>query len=238
MEEALDGGNTTPGVVKSGDSVRRPRGRRSVFAARVLRDLNARGYRWAPQYLGVDDEGRDVLSFVEGATTSHPSERDERSYAAVGAMLRELHELTRGTELAAGGECIVHGDPGPFNVVMRGGMPVSLIDWDSTHAGDPLTDVGYAGWTWCIQAAGHVPVAEQARRLSEFANGYDPALPPDTLLAAVERAQLRIVQIEGRNADDPRLSDARRAHARAAVDWAANDHRVLDENRALFRQAL
>ncbi|MGN6204489.1 aminoglycoside phosphotransferase family protein [Humibacter sp.] len=238
MEEALEGGHTTPGVVKSGDSVRRPRGRRSVFAAKVLRELNARGYRWAPRYLGIDDQGRDVLSFVEGATTSHPSERDERSYAAVGRMLRELHELTRGSELAAGGECVVHGDPGPFNVVMRRGMPVALIDWDAAHAGDPLTDVGYAGWTWCIQAVGGVPVADQARRLSELVGGYGAALPPDTVLAAIERAQLHIVQVEQGNADDPGLSDTRRAHARAAVDWATNDHRVLEVNRNLFRQAL
>lgn len=238
MEEALEGGNTTPGVVKSGDSVRRPRGRRSMFTAKVLRDLNARNYHWAPQYLGVDEEGRDVLSFIEGATTSHPSERDERCYAVVGRILRELHELTRGTELAAGGACIVHGDPGPFNVIMRDGMPVALIDWDSAHAGDPLTDVGYAGWTWCIQAVGHVPVEEQARRLREFARGYDAALPPNALIDAVERAQLHIVQVEGRNMDDPSLSEARRAHARAAVEWAANDHRALEENRERFRQAL
>lgn len=238
MEEALVGGNTTPGVVKIDNSVRRPRGRRSVFAASVLRALNDGGYRWAPLYLGVDDQDRDVLSFVEGATTDHPTQRDERSYAAIGRILRELHDLTRGTELAAGGECVIHGDPGPFNVVMRDGMPVALIDWDSAHPGDPLTDVGYAGWTWCIQAAGNVPVHDQARRLGQLVRAYDPGLSAQTVLDAIESQQLHIIECEGANAANMALSDARRTHAYAAVDWAASDHRILQENLEVFRQAL
>lgn len=237
MEEPLEGGNTTPGVVKIGDSVRRPRGRGSVFAARVLEDLNARGYLWSPRYLGTDDEGRDVLAFVDGTTTTHPLERDERSYAAVGRMLRELHDLTRGTELASGGDCIVHGDPGPFNVVMRDGMPVALIDWDTVRAGDPLEDLGYAAWTWCIQPVHKVPVADQARRLRQLACGYDTALQADAVLAAVGRAQLHVIEAEARNADDPTLSAARRTHARAAIEWATSDRRVIEENRSLFEQA-
>lgn len=238
VEEVLTGGNTTPGVVKNGDTVRRPRERRSVFASRVLRELNDRGYRWAPRYLGVDEQGRDVLSFVDGATTDHPSQRDERCYAAMGRMLRQLHDLTRGSELAAGGACVVHGDPGPFNVVMRDGMPVALIDWDSAHPGDPFVDVGYAGWTWCIQAVGNVPLQDQARRLHEFVDGYDPALPAETVLEAIEGQQLRIIECESTNAADATLTDARRTHARKAVEWAANDRQVLQANRALFFHAL
>lgn len=238
MEEVLIGGNTTPGVVKNGDTVHRPRSRRSVFAAKVLRELNERGYQWAPRYLGIDEEGRDVLSFVEGATTDHPSQRDERSYATVGRLLRELHDLTRGSALAEGGICVVHGDPGPFNTVMSDGMPVALIDWDSAHPGDPLEDVGYAGWTWCIQSLGNVPVHDQARRLREFAAGYDPCLSAETVLDAIERQQFHIVECESANADDETLTDARRAHARSAVEWATDDHRVLEDNRALFARAM
>jgi aminoglycoside phosphotransferase (APT) family kinase protein len=238
MEELLAGGNTTEGVVKAGTTVRRPRGRRSVFASEVLRALNAAGFSWVPRYLGIDAEGRDTFSYIPGVTTDHLSQRDERSYAAFGGILRELHEFSRGTALASGGECLVHGDPGPFNVIMAEGMPVALIDWDSVHPGDPMEDIGYAGWTWCIQAVGNVPVVDQARRLRLLADGYHPELPGDVLIEAVFRSQDSIIGVEGANAGDQRLSDQRRRHARAAVEWADSCRSVLETNLQTFAEAL
>ncbi|NNC10473.1 aminoglycoside phosphotransferase family protein [Planctomonas sp. JC2975] len=237
-EEVLEGGRTTPGVVRIGDAVHRPRDHRSDFAARALQFLNTVGYPWAPRCLGIDDAGRDVFSYVEGATTEHPLQRDERSYAQMGRMLRRLHELTAGTEIALGGRCLVHGDPGPFNVVMVEGMPAALIDWDSVHPGDPMHDVGYAGWSWCITTSGNVPVSDQARRLAEFRDGYDITMPSQALLAAVEERQAAIIDAESRHAADPRLSDARRAHARAAVAWARGDRAIVAANLGVFLEHL
>ncbi|MEN2737256.1 phosphotransferase [Microbacterium sp. X-17] len=238
MEELLAGGNTTDGVVKAGQTVRRPRGHRSTFASEVLRTLNTAGVAWAPTYLGIDAEGRDTFSYIPGATTDHPSQRDERCYAAFGGILRELHEFSRGIPLASGAECLVHGDPGPFNVVMSEGMPVALIDWDSVHPGDPMEDVGYAGWTWCIYAVGNVPVVDQARRLRLFADGYDPELSAGVLLEAIFQCQDSIIRIEGENAGDERLSDQRRQHARAAAEWASSCREVLSTHLQIFAEAL
>ncbi|GAA2059239.1 aminoglycoside phosphotransferase family protein [Leifsonia soli] len=238
MEELLAGGNTTDGVVKAGRTVRRPRDHRSDFASEVLRTLNTAGIAWAPTYLGIDAEGRDTFAYIPGATTDHPSQRDERCYAVVGGILRELHEFSRGIPLASGAECLVHGDPGPFNVVMADGMPVALIDWDSVHPGDPMEDIGYAGWSWCIYATGNVPVADQARRLRQLARGYDPELPADVLIEAIFACQDSIIRIEGANAIDERLSDGRRNHARAAVEWASSCRGVLSSNIDVFHEAL
>jgi len=236
--EPLRGGNTTPGVMRVGDTVRRPRGRRSEFAGRALRQLHGLGFPWAPAYLGVDDYGCDMFEYVDGATTDHPSQRDERCYAAIGAILRRLHDDTRGHPIAAGGDCLVHGDPGPFNVVMREGMPRALIDWDSVHAGDPREDIGYAGWTWCVQSAGNVPVEDQARRLAQFRDGYDRTIREDELITMVIECQDRIIELESANAADDAMSDARRQHAITAVAWAKSDRRVVSANLELFRTAL
>lgn len=238
MEESLAGGNTTEGVVRAGRTVRRPRDHRSDFASEVLRTLNRAGVTWAPTYLGIDAEGRDTFSYVPGTTTDHPSQRDERCYAAFGRILRELHESTRGIPLASGAECLVHGDPGPFNVVMAEGMPVALIDWDSVHPGDPMEDVGYAGWSWCLYATGNVPIPDQARRLRQLREGYDPELPPDVLIEAIFACQDSIIRIEGANTRDERLSDQRREHARAAVEWAGSCREVLSSNLPTFAEAL
>ncbi|QHC67891.1 phosphotransferase [Rathayibacter sp. VKM Ac-2759] len=238
MEEALVGGNTTAGVVRIGDTVRRPRGPRSSFVAQLLRELNGAGLAWAPRHLGVDEKGRDSFSFVDGTTTDHPSQRDEAAYRRVETLLRELHESTRRSPLASGGACVVHGDPGPYNVIVTGGLPVALIDWDSAHAGDPLEDVGYAGWTWCVQSVGAVPVADQARRLRELVDGYGVDFSPEVVLSAVEDAQNRIIERESEILADAGASAARRAHASAAIEWASGDRAELRRHRGTFRSAL
>jgi hypothetical protein len=97
----------------------------------VLGFLEAAGYLYAPRYLGIDQAGRDILTYIPGQTTDHPSQRADGAYARGAVMLRELHDLTSGHPAAAGRECILHGDPGPFNTIFSGGRPVALIDWTS-----------------------------------------------------------------------------------------------------------
>ncbi|NBE91973.1 phosphotransferase [Nonomuraea sp. K271] len=137
-EEPLHGGHNATEVVRVGDTVRRARDSNAAFAARVLRHLESAGYPYAPRHLGIDERGRDVLGFITGATTDHPAQRAPGAYARGGRMLRELHEATAGHMLAAGRECVVHGDPGPFNTVFRDGLPVAFIDWSSCRPGDRL----------------------------------------------------------------------------------------------------
>jgi len=86
------GGDTTS-VAKIGDRVYRPRHANSDFVGRLLTSLEHSGFLAAPRYFGPDEQGRDIVSFIPGATTIHPSERDERSYAAVGRLVRQLHDL-------------------------------------------------------------------------------------------------------------------------------------------------
>jgi hypothetical protein len=238
MDEMLRGGNITPGVVRIGATVRRPRGPRADFGESLLRVLNAVGFRWAPRFLGRDDLGRDVLEFVDGSTTDHPSQRDERSYERFGAILRELHDVTRGDGLAADRECVVHGDPGPFNVVMRDGMPAAIIDWDSAHPGSALEDVGYAAWTWCVQSAGGVPIPDQGRRLRAFRDGYDRSMSPAELLRAIEAAHHALRDSEYAILADRAAPRQRRNHARAAVAWVEADSALLHAHRATFERML
>jgi aminoglycoside phosphotransferase (APT) family kinase protein len=152
-------------------------------------------------------------------------------------MLSELHRATAGHPLAADSECVVHGDPGPFNTIFDDGQPVAFIDWDSCRPGDRLDDLGYQAWTWCIQSLGNVPIKEQARHLRELRDGYGE-VRAERLLDAILRMQLLIVTAETTNLDDPRLTAARRRHAQAAVDWATNDHELVERHRDLLLTAL
>ncbi len=91
-EISLPRGDVTEGVVRVGDTVRRPRGRWSSSVAAYLRHLERVGFDGAPRFLGIDEQGRDVLEFVAGEVPGQPvveswaaTERGARRRGAVTA---------------------------------------------------------------------------------------------------------------------------------------------------------
>ena len=237
-EERLTGGRNTRDVVRVADTVRRSRGSGASFAAQLLTMLEAAGYAYAPRFLGRDEQDRDILTYVEGRTTDHPDGRAQGAYARGALMLRELHELTAGHELARGQECVMHGDPGPFNTIFADGVPVAFIDWDSARPGRRLDDFAYLAWTWCIQAEGNVPLPDQAAHLREIRDGYDPTLVAETLIDAIDARQSELIHLETINATNPALTAARQRNAEEAVRWATNDRTLVRQNRKLLLTAL
>jgi hypothetical protein len=56
----------SPGVVRVGDTVRRPIGPHTAAVHALLSYLHAAGFAGAPRPLGIDEQGREVLSFIPG----------------------------------------------------------------------------------------------------------------------------------------------------------------------------
>ena len=158
-ETPLHGGNQAAGVVRAGDTVRRPAQPWSP-AIRVLLDhLADAAPGIAPRHLGTDDRGRDILTFVDGTVGHYPLDDAMRSEAALVAsarLLRRYHDAT--VDLAVRDdlpwlyrvpdpgrrEVICHSDVAPYNVVYRNGLPAALIDFDHAGPGSRLHDLAYA----------------------------------------------------------------------------------------------
>ena len=149
-EVRLAGGAVTDGVVRVGNTVRRPAQRANQLMRDVLVHLAHAGFDAAPRWLGVDDQGRDVLTWIDGDTFTERSQmhpyigdppervmfRDDQVGAAM-RLLRRYHDTFED------GDVICHGDYGPWNLVWRRGMPVGVIDFDDVYRGDAADDVGY-----------------------------------------------------------------------------------------------
>lgn len=184
-EIPLTGGNVAAGVVRVGDTVRRPAGPWTPAVHALLDHLWSVGFRGAPRPLGIDDQGREVLTFVPG-TVPWPAHFDllepRERLARVGRLLRDLHDAAAGFTPppdarwnvlipADRDEQIVHHDPAPWNLVV--GDRWALIDWDSAGPGSRLWDVAYA-------VHGFVPLsahadwqrADAGPRLRAFADAY------------------------------------------------------------------
>lgn len=247
-EIRLPGGRITPGVVRVDDTVRRPRNQNSDWINRVLTRLEELDYPHAPRFRGIDDQDRDILTFIPGITTDHPSQRQPAAYRVGGQMLRRLHDLTRGDDLindwpadAGDRQCILHGDPGAYNTIFQHGLPVAFIDWDGAHPGNPVDDLAYMAWTWCIQSAGNVSISDQALHLRELSAGYDTrtvGLTAAVLLDHIIRAQQNLISAEQRVLDHPSSTPERKAHAAAAIAWATADRDMLQRKQAEFVAAL
>jgi hypothetical protein len=152
-ETPLAGGDVTEGVVRVGDTVRRPLGPHSPLVHALLAHLESAGFEGAPRFLGIDGAGREVLSYVHGEVAGRPRPpwiADESRLASVGRLVRAYDDaaasfipppaaLPDGQSDAEPGvppapayppELIGHVDITPENVVFRDGRAYALIDFD------------------------------------------------------------------------------------------------------------
>lgn len=155
-------GGTTPGVVRVGDTVRRPVHGRWRYVHAVLRHLEAVGFPGAPRVLGFDEQGREIVSYIEGRVIREAAELSEPQLRSAAELIRDFHDATAGTELADGGEVALHSDLGPHNTVFDGDRAAGLIDWDEgVRPGPRVCDVGHAVWCFADIGEGGGPIPAQ-----------------------------------------------------------------------------
>jgi len=190
-------------VVRCGDTVRRPTYEWSGSVHDLLGFLEQRGFKHAPRFLGFDDDGREVLSFLSGEAGAAGWAKvvPPEGLVAFAGLLASYHRVvadyrpagvlpwsTRPAVLAPG-QLICHGDFGPWNVVWDGRDPVGLLDWDHARPGDALDDVAYAAEhvvpfrddATCVDWLGFPTPPDRRRRLRIFAQAYgtEPAAIPE-----------------------------------------------------------
>ncbi|MFF4410598.1 phosphotransferase [Streptomyces sp. NPDC001404] len=187
-EQPLPGGMNPTGIVRVGNTVRRPAGPWTPAVHALLTHLHGVGFRAAPRPLGIDEQGREVLTYAPGKVIWRdgfglldPVAR----LARVGRLIREFHDAVADfvpppdacwqvVVPAEGDEIIAHHDLAPWNLVAEGGDGAwTFIDWDTAAPGSRLWDVAYA-------AHGFVPLsadrdlrrADAEARLRVFVDAY------------------------------------------------------------------
>jgi Phosphotransferase enzyme family len=170
-EEPLVGDGVTAGIVRIGDTVRRPVRPFTATIQAYLGHLRRAGFAGAPVPLGLDDQGREMLSFVPGDVPREPLPAETAGddvLAALARLIRELHEASQGwippPDAVWGGtprsgrpvpprvdvppELVSHRDYCPGNVVFRDGLPAALIDFDLAQPTTRVYDLANALFWW------------------------------------------------------------------------------------------
>jgi hypothetical protein len=155
-EHQLDGGIANAGqVVRVGPHVLRPSSPHSGSVHTFLRAVRQAGFDGASSPVGIDDDGRERLVFIEGEVPIAPYpawSRTDAALASVVRLLRGLHDaarwfdphgLTWDDRLAdpAGGTLVCHNDVELSNVVFRDGVAVALLDFEFAAPGRAVYDL-------------------------------------------------------------------------------------------------
>ena len=232
-EVELRGGTHGP-VVRVGNTVRRIPAPAAGAIHALLRHLEVVGFTGAPRSLGLDEQGREILTFIPGDVAVRLDEeplpdyvRSDGTLTQLGRMTREFHDATLGFEPPPSaewsylegaprhGEVICHNDLGPWNTVFRSGEPVAFIDWDGAAPAPRIWDVAYAVYRFvpfvpdqiCCSILGWDEPPDRLGRTEIFCNAY--GIESDEVFQTMERRiELMIaVGVAGNAAGNPRFGD-------------------------------
>jgi hypothetical protein len=193
-EERLEGGYAD-GAVRVGNTVRRLTGPWTPAVHALLAHLAGKGFTGAPQPLGFDEQGREVLTFLAGESVGQRKPRPAWVYAEdtldqVARWMRGCHQAAadfvpppgavwRGGGTWSPGLVIVHNDATIHNAAWDQGRLTGFFDWDFARPATPEWDLALAAFSWVplharwfAAAEGFTDFAGRPRRLGRFLRAY------------------------------------------------------------------
>lgn len=160
-EELLAGGNVSK-VFRSGNTVRRELKSNSKKIHALLKHLDNKGYDYSPKYLGIDEKGREVLSFIEGEAGNYPLKEymwSDDVLREIAKMLRLYHDSVSDfpfndswqslDNTPQHAEVLCHNDFAIYNIIFQNERPIGIIDFDVAGPGPRLWDIAYTLYT-CV----------------------------------------------------------------------------------------
>jgi Phosphotransferase enzyme family len=260
----LIGGEMTPGIVRIGDTVRRPVRPFTMTIQAYLAHLRSAGFTGAPVPLGIDDQGREVLSYVPGDVPHDPLPPEtagEEVLTALAHLVRRLHDAAQSWtpppdavwsflrtgpgHAAADGdlELVTHRDYCPGNVVFREGLPVALIDFDLARPTSRLYDIANAIYWWAPlrDPEDRAPAfikADIPCRVTVFADAYGMTAEQRRQLVPMARRLIHRFHMSARVSAELDPVFRRVWESRAKDGWSRKEAWIKDEGPAIAAQLL
>ncbi len=190
-EEILSGGNMNA-PIRKGQLIYKEATAGSQTIHELLTYVRLRGIDWSPESLGINSEGKHVLTYIEGEVP-HDTPHwlwEEEILCQVAEKLRQWHDATAGYDKKGNWllendeeqEVICHNDFAPYNCVFQDRKLVGVIDFDVCSPGSRLWDIAYTAYRFIpilpvepVDASGDVSPFSYERmldRLEQFLKVY------------------------------------------------------------------
>ncbi|WP_041060208.1 phosphotransferase [Jeotgalibacillus campisalis] len=160
-ETLLTGGNMTNVYLAEG-TVRRELNENSANIHLLLQHLEHKKYPYSPRFRGIDEKGREILSFIEGEAGNYPLKHrmwSDESLTKIAQMQRSFHDAVEDFEFTSDWlplegtpdpkEMICHNDLAVYNIIFDAEKPVGIIDFDIAAPGPRIWDMAYTLYT-CV----------------------------------------------------------------------------------------
>ena len=214
-KQPLNGGRVTKGLFLLHGAVHRPKRPNSAFVAGALAYAHANGLDFVPEYLGEDEDGNDMFSFIPGEVPTDLGEFSDTQLCRAAELIRRFHTVMRdyvGDERLT----VCHNDLSPCNFTFVDGMPSGIIDFDACAVGEAEDDLAYALWMWLDIGNADQEPQYVAHRFKRMRQAYDCELN-DHVLA--DRILKQISRVEHSVFADPEQTQKTAAWARSCAIW-------------------
>jgi Phosphotransferase enzyme family len=196
-EERLVG--NVGGAVRVGDTVRRATGPWTPAVHALLGHLATR-VPHVPQVLGIDDQSREVLSYLPGRVVDVDTE------LLTPGQIVSIVDWTRAFHAAVAGfahpgpwryfappepTLIGHNDIAPYNACFDGDTLVGIFDWDMSGPTTPLFELAFIAWN-CVPLWRDIGPGPAAGRLALIADTYGGFSPREILHTVPRRIEVML----------------------------------------------
>ncbi|MGO4121254.1 phosphotransferase [Arthrobacter sp. YAF16] len=234
-EEVLAGGNSSI-VVRVGDTVRRNSGPWTPAVHALLDALRASGITRVPSAAGLDEQGREILSFLPGDVVQYPLPEwiwHPSILRDAAGLLRQIHDSSVGLAHETLSwqlpnhepvEVVCHNDFAPYNMVFQDQRFAGIFDFDAASPGPRIWDFAYLAYQLVPFIEGGGVAApegpERMGRLDELIAAYGLPFPRRDVLRTLGARLVELADYsEGRAAATgrPELNDHAAMYRRDSI---------------------
>ncbi len=216
--ETLSGGSMNQ-VEKIGNTVHRQVKGGPILHS-YLQYLEKVGMDGVPRFLGLDEQGREILTYLPGKTQGNgipvfdPLLGAEKTIIGVARFMRKLHDISEGFLVEAlaynwinpeypheNCETICHNDAAVWNFVFTNKRITGLIDFDDACAGTRIWDLAQSVYgtvhllPWVsgenYETSKHA--AERKHRVKLYFDAYGMDCPPNFMNMVYQRIKIGVL---------------------------------------------